>query len=394
MKKNYVALFLVLFLSVVLVTGCSNASGNGNTGDVNTVKSSLEDRNTDISKELSYKESMELKYAEQFCVDHYEDGYTLISIANDRRYLLIPEGKSVPEDLSEEIVILQCPADHIYLVATAAMDMFLELDALDTIRFSGQEEEGWCMQEVQDKIREGTILYAGKYNMPDYELITSGGCRLAIENNMISHSPEVVEKLEEFGIPVLIDLSSYESHPLGRVEWIKLYGALLGKEEAAIEAFEKQVKIAEQVTEEESTEATVAFFYITANGMVNVRASSDYIPKMIGLAGGKYIFDDLGNEEGNRSTVNMQMEEFYQAAKDADYLIYNSNIDGEITSVEELLAKEELLGDFKAVQEGNVWCSTKDFYQQSMSVGQMIEDIHGMLSGDGEKEKTCIYKVE
>ena len=49
---------------------------------------------------------------------------------------------------------------------------------------------------------------------------------------MIYHTPEVKERLEEFGIPVLVERSSYESHPLGRVEWIKLYGVLLGKEES------------------------------------------------------------------------------------------------------------------------------------------------------------------
>ena len=32
---------------------------------------------------------------------------------------------------------------------------------------------------------------------------------------MIYHNPEVKEKLEEFGIPVLVEHSSYESHPLG-----------------------------------------------------------------------------------------------------------------------------------------------------------------------------------
>ena len=48
---------------------------------------------------------------------------------------------------------------------------------------------------------------------------------------MIYHKPEVQEKLEQFGIPVLVEHSSYESHPLGRTEWLKLYGVLLGKEE-------------------------------------------------------------------------------------------------------------------------------------------------------------------
>ena len=52
--------------------------------------------------------------------------------------------------------------------------------------------------------------------------------------------------------------------------------------------------------------------------------------------------------------------------------------------MEELLKKESLLGDFRAVQEGHVWCTTRDMYQQSMSTGQMIEDFHKILSGEEE----------
>ena len=131
---------------------------------------------------------------------------------------------------------------------------------------------------------------------------------------------------------------------------------------------------------------TVAFFFLTTNGMVNVRNSSDYVPKMIELAGGRYLFEDLGAEESRRSSTTMQMEEFYHAAKNADYLIYNSTIDGELKTLEELIAKDGILKDFKAVQEGNVWCTTRDLYQQSMSIGGMIEDIHRMLAEEAAED--------
>ena len=49
----------------------------------------------------------------------------------------------------------------------------------------------------------GKILYAGKYNAPDFERILSSSCGLAVESTMINHVPEVREKLEELGIPVL-----------------------------------------------------------------------------------------------------------------------------------------------------------------------------------------------
>ena len=102
------------------------------------------------------------------------------------------------------------------------------------------------------------------------------------------------------------------------------------------------------------TGKTAAFFFITSGGLIQVRAASDYVSKMIGLAGGKYVFDDLGGEDSGRSTVNIQMEDFYKAARDADVLIYNSAIDGGVSSLEELVEKSGLLADFKAVKEGNI----------------------------------------
>ena len=207
-------------------------------------------------------------------------------------------------------------------------------------------------------------------------------------------APEVIEMLESFGIPVMIEQSSYESHPLGRVEWVKFWGALTGKEEQARELFDRQKAIVDQVTAEEKTDKTVAFFYITSNGLVQVRQGSDYVPKMIDLAGGRYIFPDLVEDGAKRSTMNMQVEEFYNGAKDADYLIYNSSIDGGVSTVEELIDKCEVLKDFKAVREGHVFCTTNDMYQQSMAIGDMIADIHSMLSDDGKAEMNYIFPLE
>ncbi|MCM1183700.1 MAG: ABC transporter substrate-binding protein [Roseburia sp.] len=273
------------------------------------------------------------------------------------------------------------------------MDSFSALNGLDAIRFSGQKEESWYIEAAREAMAWGDIVYAGKYNKPDYERIVSGNCMLAIENSMISHSPEVQEKLEDFGIPVLIEYSSYEPHPLGRVEWVKFYGALLGKEAEAQRIFEEQTAILESVSAKERTDKTVAFFFITSNGLVQVRQSSDYIPKMIELAGGRYIFDDIGDSETKRSTLNMQVEAFYDGAKDADFLIYNSSIDGGVANLGELLDKCGVLADFKAVREGNVWCTTNDMYQQSLSIGYLIADIHAMLQGE-EGEMHYLFRLE
>lgn len=344
-----------------------------------------------------YDHSMELQYADQFAVDYYENGCVLITIRDDGRYLLVPEEVTAEEEqLAEDIVVIQGTPEDIYMVATSAMDFFISLDGMDAISLSGTNANGWYLPEAKEALENGSILFAGKYNAPDYELIVSEKCDLAIESTMIYHNPEVKEKLEQFGIPVLVERSSYESHPLGRVEWIKLYGALLGKEELAEELFQKEMDGLKEILQEENTGKTVAFFYINSAGYANVRKSSDYVAKMIELAGGKYIFEDLGEGENALSTVNMDMEEFYASAKDADYIIYNSTIDGELNTLEQLLDKSPLLKDFKAVQNGNVWCTGKNLFQETTGLGVMIQDIHALLTDESGnlEELTYMHKLK
>ena len=381
MRKRGMVLLLSLLL--LLTAACSPGEG-GADGE----------RNTDISAELEYEDSMELLYAEKFSVDYYTGGFSLVTVNGSERYLVVPEGKESPGDLAEDITVLYQPLDRIYLVASAVMDMFISMDSLDVIRFTGTKAASWYLEEAREAVETGDILYAGNYSAPDYEQILAEGCDLAIENTMVYHTPEVKEQLEKFGIPVMVDYSSYETESLGRTEWVKLYGLLADREEEAAEAFAGQQEAFASIGDAEDTGKTVAFFYITSSGEVNVRKASDYLPKMIELAGGHYVFSDLGAEDDTASsTVSLQMEEFYAAAREADYLIYNSTIDGELSSVEELFGKSEFLENFKAVREGNVYCTTRDLYQSSMELGTMIADIHGMLNGE-EDGLTYLYRLD
>ena len=329
---------------------------------------------------LTWDHALELSYADQFSVNYYEGGYKLFTIEGDGEFLLVPDGEEAPEDLPDDITVLSHTPKSIYLVATSAMDFFCGLDALDHISLSGTNADGWYIDKAKTALEDGSIAFAGKYSAPDYEQILAAGCDLAIESTMIYHKPEVKEKLEELGIPVLVEHSSYESHPLGRTEWVKLYGALLGKEDEAEALFE------EQASQLKSLENSM--------GAANVRKAGDYVSKMIDLAGGQYIFKDLGADEEGQSTMNMGMEDFYAGAKDADYIIYNSTIDGELKSLDELLKKSALLKDFKAVKEGNVWCLTKSMFQETTCLGDVIMDMHQMLTEEDPQGLTYLYRLE
>ena len=381
-KRRYILMTISVTLIFLLLAGCA-----ANTSD--TPKKGL-------GNGWRIESSMKLQYAKNFSVDYYNGGYALITISDGSRYLVVPQDREIPADIDTDVTVLRQPVKNIYLVATSAMCLFDALDSLDNISMSGTKAEDWYIQNAKAAIEAGDILYAGKYNAPDYELIMSKGCNLAIESTMINHVPEVKEKLEAVSIPVLIDQSSYESHPLGRTEWIKLYAVLMGKEDAAERLFDEQAAYMNDVAGKENTGKTVAFFYISSSGYAIARKSGDYVTKMIELAGGNYIFKNLGDPETATSTVTLEMEKFYATAKDADFIIYNSTIGGEIYSIEELITKNSLLENFKAVQNGNVWCTGKNLYQETTQLGLMISDIRRMLTeSDGNlTELNFMYKLQ
>ena len=342
--------------------------------------------------DLRWDGRLELDYAEGYTVDFSPEGYARISI-DQETYLLVPQLGQPPAEIPKDVTVLRQPLENIYLQATAAMDCFRQLDAIDAVTMSGTQAEGWYIPEAREAMEAGRMVYAGKYSAPDYELIADRGCDMALESTMIYHTPEVKEQLERLGIPVLVERSSYESHPLGRMEWIKLYGVLTGKLEEAEAYYDAQLERLAPILEQESTGRTVAFFSITSNGSVTVRKAGDYIAKAIDLAGGVYVPQGLAEEENALSTMNIQMETFYNEVRDADVLIYNSAIEADLETIGQLVAKSEALADFKAVQNGDVWCTGKSMFQESQSVGEMILDIHCILAEQGEGPMTYLYRL-
>lgn len=394
-------IFLILIV-LCLLAGCApavNPAPTATPAPAETPQSTAAPEETPAAEAdpMAVVGSMALQYATQFTVDYLSCGGALISVGTEDRFLLLPEGVDVPQGAEEDLVILRQPLGTLYNVASSAMDFFVQLDSLSRVRFTSTSYKNWGIPEVREALDAGTLVYAGKYSAPDFEMLLGEKCSLAIESTMIYHSPDIKEKLENLGIPVLVERSSYEPHPLGRVEWIKLYGLLLGKTAEAEAFYADQLAQVAQLADIPSGELTVAYFHISTARSVVVRKPGDYLSKMIELAGGKYIFDELpGQDDSSLSTMNMDMEAFYAGAKDADVLIYNSTIDGELNTLDQLLAKSELLGDFKAVREGNVWCSEHDLFQKSSAAAVMIRELNRILSGDaaGEDQLEFFHRLK
>ena len=353
-------------------------------------------RNTGSSALSGFEvsEHIPLEHAEQFTADRLENGCTLVDISGEK-YLIKPENSDVDTSAVKDMTVIELPLKNVYNAASSAMDLIDSAGALDMVSMTSTKYDDWGLNDVRQAFDNDMLVYVGKYSAPDYEYILSENCPLAIESTMIYHSPEVKEKLESLGIPVLVERSSYESDPLARMEWIKLYGILFDKEKEADECYNKSISKLTDIVDDD-TEVSCSFFYINSSGAAVVRKPDDYVAEMIRLAGGEYIFsrEDLNVEENALSTTSIQMETFYEKAHDADVLIYNSDIIGGISSVSDLTERYPLLSDMKAVRENNVWCTDKNMFQQTTAAADIIMEMHHIFTGNINDNMVFIHHLE
>jgi ABC-type Fe3+-hydroxamate transport system, periplasmic component len=383
-RRSLLRVFLVFGLvGLLLLTGCNTPPSSEAANNAASAGSSSADS-------LMPDGSLALDYAKQFTVDLFQGGYALITVGGNQRFLTVPEGKSVPASVEDDVVVLQLPLTNILISSTPTMSLINAIGALDAVTLTTTEQESWYIDEVITAMQHEEIAFIGSYREPDYEMIVAENPPFAVFSTMLDSVPEVAAKLQELNVPYLLDQSTFEEHPLARIEWVKLYGVLFDKQDAATEHFQEQKEVVEARANTPKTGETAVIFYITSKGDIYVRNSGDYIVSMLDLAGGTYVFDTLN--PGESGTQKLEPEAFYDGARDADYIIYIHNLGGRPADIPEFTAKLEGLADFKAVQNGQVWCTTPNFFQVADTLGYMIADLSTMMQTEDDT-LTYLFKL-
>ncbi|PCJ82290.1 MAG: hypothetical protein COA49_01980 [Bacteroidetes bacterium] len=120
---------------------------------------------------------------------------------------------------------------------------------------------------------------------------------------------------EVFGIPVIPITEYLEPSPLGRAEWMRVIGWLVGEEEKSDLAFkeiaEKYNRLRKEVHRNNSN-VPIVFTGSVKEGKWNAPGGGSLVARFIEDAGGKYLFN------GGRENISMELESVISAASDAD----------------------------------------------------------------------------
>lgn len=395
MKKyiRFLASWMAAVMLLACLTACGNTTPNASTQQSEPNSSAPSSGEENYDGQLILESTMQLDYAKNFSIDFYKGGYRMITAGTGGfKYLVVPENMSVPQDLDENVKVLQQPINSVYIASSGMASLVSAIGALDRVKLVATEQNEWYIDDIAQAMANGEIAYSGNYKEPDYELMTANGIQLHVDTTMIDGYPEVLEKFEELGIPSLVEDSSRESHPLGRVEWVKIFGVLFGLEDEAEQYFEEQKELVAAASTNSQRDVTVAIGYILSNGKCYARNGGDYLAQMIELAGGTYNLADMNPDKSGNS--NMTFEEWYAINKDADYLFYLNYLPI-FSTIEEMIEYNPLFADFKCVQNGNVWITSEDFIQSTAAVASIISDMSEIISsGDGNVTTDHLIKLK
>jgi len=208
-------------------------------------------------------------------------------------------------------------------------------------------------KRLRNLIDSGDIVECGTENDLNFEILTQKK-PLVFTYEVDGASNTVIDRLKKLQIPYLVCNDFREQHPLGRAEWLKVFGVICNQQQAATQLFDEIVEHYESTVyfcEENIKNKPTVFSGAMFGGNWNVSGGKTFIAQFINHAGGIYVFDK-DNIEGNKL---MTFENFYIRCKDADIWL-NPN---HYHSLQEIKTEDNRYALFKAFKTKRVYNNNK-----------------------------------
>jgi len=324
-----------IFFLVFLVFSCHSAQKN------------------DSDKKIPIR-TVEIEYAQGFSIEYY-DNYTMLTIRNpwqgakeiQYRYALVNKENAsvtIPKDAKKILT----PLRKVICLSTSHIAFIDVLGETQSIKgVSGTKFVN--NEELSIKIKQNKIKDVGYENHLNYELIASVNPDLVITYGVGSEVASYNHKLNDLGIETMIIPEYLETHPLGKLEWIKFIAALYDKEEKAnvyFQAVEKEyLRLVDKVSLVEDQPRVL--FGLPWKETWYVPGGNSFLAKMVHDAGGDYLW----NESSSRESIPLDIEYVFVKANDADIWLNT----GTVKHKDEILKIDSRFKDFNPFNKGLIY---------------------------------------
>lgn len=322
-----------------------------------------------------------MRYAEGFTVRRFS-GYTAVEIPDPwdstrilQRYLLVDRNRPLPAGLPKGTVV-KVPARKVVVytsVHAAILDQLGEIEHVIGVC----EPRYMDTPAIREGVASGRIADLGEATAPDIEKMIELGAELIIASPFQNSSYGPVEKT---GIPIFEGADYMESLPLGRTEWVRLYGLLFGKEQQADSIFRateqrylglktRVASIAHRPTILTEKKYGSSWF---------LPAGDSYMAHLFEDAGGEYLFQDLPGT----GSVPLAFESVFDRAIHAEIWFVKYNASSPLTYAG-LQSEYAPYAHFDAFKNRRIYaCNTGvvPYYEEfPLHPDYLLEDLIGVI---------------
>ncbi|MEE4196096.1 MAG: ABC transporter substrate-binding protein [Bacteroidales bacterium] len=332
--KNYIR-----FLFFLLIISCHSATEKNLPGNIQ-------------------EHAVEIKYAQGFSITDY-NSYKLLTIYNpwqgakrvEYRYALVHD-KTGNVAIPDDAIKIAIPLQKVICLSTSHIAYLEVLDEIHSIRgVSGTKFVN--NPRLLEKIGQDQIKDVGFENHLNYELITGMKPDVVITYGIGSEVSSYTQKLHDLGIETMIIPEYLETHPLGKLEWIKFIAALYDKEDKANAYFQQVEKEYLSLTEKvrEVAKKPNVLFGLPWKDTWYVPGGNSFLAKMVEDAGGEYLW----SSNASRESIPLDIENVFVKAHDADVWLNT----GTVRQKEEILKVDDRFEDFKPFSKGSIYNNNK-----------------------------------
>jgi len=310
----------------------------------NSPKKDKFDLNSLTKKEVKYASTFSLYEGDEFQVIEVKEPWP--KAEKSLIYVLAEEESFIPENLEFQQFI-QLPIEKIVATSTTHIPSLESLEELDKL-IGFPNLDYISSKKARQLIQDNKIKELGQNERLNTEVLISLNTDVVI-GFAVEGSNKSLNSVEKAGVPVLYNSDWLENEPLGKAEWIKVFGLLSEKEAEAFAIF-KEIEENYLATKQIAKKATNQPKVISG-AMHNDRW---YLPygdswqgQLLEDANANYIY----NYTHGSGSIALAFEKVLEKGQDADFWIGPA----QYTSLKQLLESNKHYQKFNAFQEKNVF---------------------------------------